>query len=103
MRTAVVVPTYNEAQNLEALAARLLALELPIHVVVVDDSSPDGTGELADALAVAHDRFHVVHRKGLRGYGPASREGLDWCLRSGFEAVCTMDADLSHDPDALPG
>jgi dolichol-phosphate mannosyltransferase len=102
MRTAVMIPTYNEAQNLPRLAERLLALDPPIDVVVVDDASPDGTGRIADEISATNQRFHVVHRAGQRGYAPASKEGLRWCLDHGFDVIGTMDADLSHDPDTLP-
>jgi dolichol-phosphate mannosyltransferase len=102
MRTAIVIPTYNEAENLPRLAQRLLALDSPIDIVVVDDASPDGTGHVADEIAAINDRFKVIHRSGPRGYAMASKAGLHWGLDRGYEAVCTMDADLSHDPDVLP-
>lgn len=102
MRIAVVVPTYNEAENLPKLADALLALEPAVEVVCVDDGSPDGTGALADELAQANPRFHVIHRTGQRGYSISSKEGMEWCLARGFDLVCTMDADLSHDPQVLP-
>ncbi len=102
MTVAMMIPTYNEAENLPALAERLLSLDLQLDVVVVDDNSPDGTGAIADEIAARHDNFHVVHRVGARGYARASREGLRWCLDGGHDIVGTMDADLSHDPDALP-
>lgn len=102
VRVAVVIPTYNEADNLSTLAAELLALSPEVDMVIVDDASPDGTGELADELATAEPRVHVIHRTGPRGYSAASKEGLAWCLGEGFELVATMDADLSHAPGALP-
>ena len=102
VRTAVVVPTYNEAINLPRLAKRLLALTPQVDLLVVDDASPDGTGDIADGLAASESRVHVIHRTGPRGYSVASKEGLTWCLAEGFEAVATMDADLSHDPEVLP-
>jgi dolichol-phosphate mannosyltransferase len=102
VRTIFLTPTYNEAENLPILAARLLALEPPIEVLCVDDNSPDGTGRVADELALANRRFHVLHRAGPRGYAPASREGLAWCLARGFELIGTLDADLSHDPETVP-
>ena len=101
MRPAVMVPTYNEADNLPALAEALLALDVELHLVVVDDASPDGTGRIADTLAEADERVHIIHRTGPRGYSHASREGLRWCLDAGFDPICTMDADLSHDPDVV--
>lgn len=102
MQIAVVVPTYNEAENLPRLAEELLALEPQVHVLCVDDGSPDGTGEIADGLVAANDRFHVIHRTGRRGYSISSKEGMAWCLERGYDLVCTMDADLSHDPQVLP-
>lgn len=102
MRAVVVVPTYNESENLPLLAERLLAIEPALDVLVVDDSSPDGTGDLADAVAVHEPRFHVMHRPGPRGYSPSCVDGLTWALEQGYELVLTMDADLSHDPDVIP-
>ncbi|HEX9092632.1 MAG TPA: polyprenol monophosphomannose synthase, partial [Coriobacteriia bacterium] len=101
-RCVVVVPTYNEAENLPALAEKLLALEPPLDVLFVDDASPDGTGDLADELATRESRVRVLHRVGPRGYARASVEGLDWALAREYERVCTMDSDLSHDPEAIP-
>lgn len=101
-RTVVVVPTYNEAANLPELAERLLALEPALDVLIVDDASPDGTGELADSIATANPRLRVLHRTGPRGYAAASREGLRSVLGRGYDFVCTMDADLSHDPASVP-
>lgn len=103
MSIAFIVPTYNEAENLRELAERLLALTPEIHVVVVDDGSPDGTGEIADDIAAANGRFRVIHRTGPRGYAASSREGLRWCLSQGFDLIGTIDCDLSHDPAVIPG
>lgn len=98
MRIAFVVPTYNESENLPALSRRLLAVEPPVEIVCVDDGSPDGTGDIADALSAENPRLHVIHRTGKRGYSAASQDGLMWCLSEGFDLVGTIDADLSHDP-----
>jgi dolichol-phosphate mannosyltransferase len=103
VRHVVVVPTYNESENLPALAERLAAVPEPPDVLIVDDASPDGTGELADALAARSSAFHVMHRSGPRGYSAASRDGLRWALDRGYDLVLTMDADLSHDTDVIPG
>jgi dolichol-phosphate mannosyltransferase len=101
--TAVMLPTYNEAKNLEKVVEALLAQPLPVHVMVVDDLSPDGTGALADALAARHaGRVTAVHRTGARGRGWAGAEGLLRCLTLPVEVVVEMDADLSHDPADLP-
>lgn len=102
MRAAVVVPTYNEAENLPRLAELLLALVPSVEVLCVDDGSPDGTGAIADEIAAENSRFHVLHRTGKRGYSISSKEGMTWCLGQGYDLVCTMDADLSHDPAVLP-
>lgn len=101
MRTIFLTPTYNEADNLPALARKLLALEPAIDVLCVDDDSPDGTGHIADDFAASDPRFHVIHRNGPRGYAPASREGLSWCLERGYDLIGTMDADLSHAPASV--
>jgi dolichol-phosphate mannosyltransferase len=102
-RVLVVVPTYNEVENARPLAEKLLALETRADVLYVDDNSPDGTGNVADEIASAEPRFRVIHRTENRGYAPSSKAGLSWGLAHGYDVICTMDGDLSHDPDALPG
>ena len=103
-RLSVVVPTYNEAENLPVLVEQVLALPLPeLRLVVVDDNSPDGTGELADKLAAAHPgRITVVHRTAKDGLGRAYVAGMTRALADGAEFVAQMDADLSHPPFYLP-
>ena len=99
----VVVPTYNERENLPVLVDRLVALGEEYRVVVVDDNSPDGTGEVADALAAAHPgRIEVIHRPTKQGLGPAYVAGLKAALAGEADVIATMDADLSHDPADLP-
>lgn len=102
VRVVFAVPTYNEAENIRTLFERMSALEDDVHVVFVDDASPDGTGDIADDLAAESERVHVIHRAGPRGYSAASKEGLRWGIDHGFDLVGTMDADLSHDPAAIP-
>ena len=106
MRALVVVPTYNEATNLPRVTERLLAAAAhspdEISLLIVDDNSPDGTGRIADELAAAHDNVSVLHRPGKSGLGPAYRAGMRWGLDRGFDALCEMDADLSHDPADVP-
>ena len=103
MKPIVVVPTYNEADNIAAFAAAVLALDVPeISMLVVDDKSPDGTGKIADGLAAQTDRLHVMHRAGLRGLGRAYVDGFRWALDHGFDRVIQMDADFSHSPDYIP-
>ena len=101
----VVVPTYNEAGNLPRLVERLFALPLPgLSILVADDNSPDGTGEVAEKLAAEHPgRIRVVHRAGKEGLGRAYVDGIGRALEDGAKFVAQMDADLSHPPEALPG
>lgn len=99
----VVVPTYNEADNLEPLVAAVLAAApAGTGILVVDDASPDGTGEVADRLAAGDDRIAVLHRAGKEGLGPAYVAGFRRALELGAERVVQMDADFSHDPSDVP-
>ena len=103
MRIIAVIPTYNEAENLPALVAALLALPLDLNVLVVDDASPDGTGAIADGLAQAHPgRVEVLHRTGRRGLRGAYLEGFQLAFGRKPDAIAQMDADFSHDPARLP-
>lgn len=104
-RVAVVVPTYNEADNLPILAERILGLPLPnLRLIVVDDNSPDGTGEVADTIAKGHSaRVTVLHRKMKDGLGRAHLAGMRASIDGGAEYVVQMDGDLSHQPEAIPG
>mgnify|MGYP005846865897 CR=1 FL=1 len=101
-QAAVIVPTYNEVDNLEPLVLRLLGLDAGLGIVVVDDGSPDGTGALADRLAAGHPEVHVIHRACKLGLGTAYRAGFDYCLQRDIPLVLTMDADFSHDPQHIP-
>ena len=101
-RPAVVLPTYNERENLPRLVAALRGLQRGLRMVVVDDDSPDGTGALADDLAAQGSDLTVLHRRGQRGFGGAQTAGLAEALRGGADAVVTMDCDFSHDPAAVP-
>lgn len=99
----VVLPTYNEARNLEALVAAVLAAAPDgTGILVVDDNSPDGTGEVADRLAAADSRIDVLHRNAKRGLGPAYIAGFERALAAGAERIVQMDADFSHDPADVP-
>lgn len=100
--TLVIVPTYNERENLPAIVARLQALPVTVDVLVVDDSSPDGTGEIADRLAATDARIHVLHRVEKNGLGRAYLAGFAWALQHNYEFVFEMDADFSHDPADIP-
>ncbi len=97
----VIIPTYNEAENLEPITSAVLAAEARVDILVVDDSSPDGTGELADALALKEPRIRVLHRKKKEGLGKAYLHAFRWALDEGYPYVLEMDADFSHDPRYL--
>lgn len=101
-RTLIIVPTYNERENLEPLVARALAALPDGDLLVVDDASPDGTSELADALAAGTPRVRVLHRPRKEGLGPAYAAGFRWAIERGYDEVIEMDCDFSHDPADLP-
>lgn len=102
MSVLVIVPTYNEIDNLALIARRLHAAVPEAHLLVVDDASPDGTGALADELAAAGDWTHVLHRTGKEGLGAAYLAGFAWARERGYDVVVEMDADGSHAPEQLP-
>jgi len=101
-QVAVIIPTYNELANLETIIGRVRAAVPGADVLVVDDASPDGTGELADKLAVADDHVRVLHRAGKQGLGAAYIAGFGWALERGYGTLVEMDADGSHDQADLP-
>ncbi|MFG3706518.1 polyprenol monophosphomannose synthase [Micromonospora sp. NPDC047670] len=101
-RVLVVIPTYNEADNVARIVARVRRAAPAVEILVADDNSPDGTGALADALAAADPRVHVLHREGKQGLGAAYLAGFAWARERGFDAVVEMDADGSHAPEDLP-
>jgi glycosyltransferase involved in cell wall biosynthesis len=98
----MIVPTYNERENLPTLVRQLRGLPGDVHVLVVDDNSPDGTGALAEALAQSDPGVRVVHRAGKLGLGTAYKAGFAHGLARGYDYICTMDADFSHNPASLP-
>jgi dolichol-phosphate mannosyltransferase len=98
----VIVPTYNECENLDLIAGRLHAAVPTANLLVVDDNSPDGTGKLADELAARHAWVHVLHRPGKQGLGAAYVAGFAWAREHGYDVVVEMDADGSHAPEQLP-
>ena len=101
-KTLVIIPTYNEKENLPLIIGRLLKAEPErVDVLVVDDSSPDGTGELADEMAAENPKIHVMHRGGKGGLGGAYIAGFHWGLERDYEILCEMDADGSHAPEQL--
>lgn len=101
-RVLVVVPTYNERDNLELIADRLHAAVPDADLLVVDDASPDGTGDIADRMAEACDWVHVLHREGKAGLGAAYVAGFTWAKEKDYDVVVEMDADGSHAPEQLP-
>jgi dolichol-phosphate mannosyltransferase len=100
-RALVIIPTYNERENLPRIVPLILEQDARLEVLVVDDDSPDGTGDLADALAAAETRAHVLHRAGKQGLGTAYVAGFRYAIENGFDYVFEMDADFSHDPKHL--
>ena len=102
MMAMVVIPTYNECDNIGRLIPEILRQDPGVQVLVVDDNSPDGTGALVDGMAAADSRIHVLHRSGKLGLGSAYREGFRCALELGADYIVEMDADFSHDPGVLP-
>ena len=102
-RVLIIVPTYNEAENIDPLVEKLLSLDSFFDVLVVDDNSPDGTGAKAELLSQKNPgRVFVLHRPGKLGLGTAHRDGFKWGLDHGYEQLLTMDADFSHPPEVIP-
>jgi len=102
LKAMVVIPTYNEADNIEGIIRAVRSLPYDIQVAIVADASPDGTGVLADRIAGEDNGVHVLHRGGKQGLGSAYVEGFKYALSAGMDVVLEMDADFSHDPNALP-
>jgi dolichol-phosphate mannosyltransferase len=100
-RYLVIVPTFNERENLPRKVPLILAQDERLDVLVVDDASPDGTGELADRMAAENHRVHVLHREGKEGLGRAYLAGFRWGLERSYDLLFEMDADVSHPPEAL--
>ncbi|HKV72372.1 MAG TPA: polyprenol monophosphomannose synthase [Gemmatimonadales bacterium] len=100
-KALVVIPTYNESMNLPTIVPEVLKQDPRIEVLVVDDNSPDGTGRMADEMAAADPRVHVLHRPGKQGLGTAYLAGFTWALERSYEFIFEMDADFSHDPGHL--
>ncbi|GGO50867.1 MULTISPECIES: polyprenol monophosphomannose synthase [Streptomyces] len=98
----VIIPTYNEAENIQAIVGRVRTAVPEAHVLVADDNSPDGTGKIADEVAAEDDQVHVLHRKGKEGLGAAYLAGFTWGLEHGYGVLVEMDADGSHQPEELP-
>lgn len=98
----VIIPTYNEAENIKSIVGRVRKAVPEAHVLVADDNSPDGTGKLADELAAEDDHVQVLHRKGKEGLGAAYLAGFRWGMENGYGVLIEMDADGSHQPEELP-
>ncbi|HEY4415233.1 MAG TPA: polyprenol monophosphomannose synthase [Verrucomicrobiae bacterium] len=101
-QTLIIVPTYNERENLPRMAAKLLSLATKVDVLVVDDNSPDGTGKIADELAAKFPQINVLHRTEKNGLGRAYIAGFKWALARNYEFIFEMDCDFSHDPEEIP-
>ena len=102
MKSLIIVPTYNELENIRRLLPELMALDPDIRVLVVDDNSPDGTGKLADEWAAENERISVLHRPGKLGLGSAYVAGFKYAIQQDVDCVFEMDADFSHDPAMIP-
>lgn len=101
-KALVIVPTYNEKENIEKLIGKVLEKDECLEMLIVDDNSPDGTGDLVDGIVAGNPRVHVMHRAGKLGLGSAYRAGFRWALERDYELVFEMDADFSHDPRYIP-
>lgn len=101
-RALVIIPTFNERWNITRIIDKVLAQDPSLDVLIVDDGSPDGTGEAADSIAASNGRVNVIHRAGKLGLGTAYIEGFKWALARDYDYVFEMDADFSHNPDRLP-
>jgi dolichol-phosphate mannosyltransferase len=102
MRGLVIIPTYNERENISRIVPMVLEQDARLDVLVIDDGSPDGTGALADEIAATSSRVHVLHRSGKLGLGTAYLAGFNWAIERGYDWVFQSDADFSHDPAHLP-
>ncbi len=102
MHTLVIIPTYNEKENLVAISQAVLKQLPKTHLLIVDDASPDGTGTIAETLSRQTPNIHLLHRKGKEGLGRAYVAGFRWALKHGYDRILQMDADFSHDPKDLP-
>ena len=101
MKTLIIVPTYNEIENIPQIVPAILAVDPTLELLVVDDNSPDGTGNWVESETKKNNRLHLLKRKGKEGLGKAYLAGFDWALKNGYDWVCEMDADFSHRPQDL--
>jgi len=101
MKSIIIIPTYNEKENIERLIGEIRKLDRDFHVLIIDDNSPDGTGRIADELAQKYSEVFVIHRRGKRGLGTAYITGFKYALENNYDFIFTMDADFSHQPKYL--
>ena len=102
MKSLIIIPTYNEKENLENLVEQILSLRMNAQILIIDDNSPDGTGRIADELSQKHKKIQVIHRHGKMGLGTAYIEGFKYALKTDADCIFEMDADFSHKPQYLP-
>ncbi|MCK4716228.1 MAG: polyprenol monophosphomannose synthase [Candidatus Marinimicrobia bacterium] len=102
MESVVIVPTYNEIDNITTVINKLTALNLDLHILVIDDNSPDGTGDVVKELQKKNERIFIIERSGKLGLGTAYIRGFHWALKRGYKYILEMDADLSHNPNDVP-
>jgi dolichol-phosphate mannosyltransferase len=102
MKSLIIIPTYNERENIERIVPRVLGQDPSINVLIVDDNSPDGTGQIADNMAEKDDRIFVIHRQNKSGLGTAYITGFKFALQNDYDLVFEMDCDFSHDPKYIP-
>ncbi len=102
MESVVIVPTYNEKDNIATVIDKLTALNLDLHILVIDDNSPDGTGDIVKNLQKKNEHIFIIERSGKLGLGTAYVRGFHWALERGYKYILEMDADLSHNPDDVP-
>jgi dolichol-phosphate mannosyltransferase len=98
----VIIPTYNEKENIEAIIRKVFSLAVPFDILIVDDNSPDGTGQIVKSLQQTFPGLHILERKEKNGLGTAYIAGFHWCLEKGYDYIFEMDADFSHNPEDLP-
>ena len=101
MKYLIIIPTYNEKENIEKLLAEILKQDININILIVDDNSPDGTGDIVDKLSRNNPKIKILHRKGKLGLGSAYIEGFKYAIKNKYDLIFQMDADFSHDPKYL--
>lgn len=102
MKTIVIIPTYNEAENIEKLIAKILSVDPSLNILIVDDNSPDGTARIVQNIMANDERIHLIQRPGKLGLGTAYIDGFRYAIERGYEAIFEMDADFSHNPEDIP-